>query len=311
MSAWTPARIGDLTGRRAFVTGATSGIGRQVALELVRHGAEVVFGSRDAERARELRRHLESEVPGARTAAVPLDLGTLESVRSGAEWARREWDGFDLLVNNAGIMAAPQRRSPEGFELHMATNHLAHFALTALLWPRLEARNARVVTVSSLFHALVKGIDPGSLETLGASRRYVRYRAYAESKLANLVFALELDRRLHASGSRASSVAAHPGYAATGLFRAGPSLGVRGPWSLAVQQVSRMIGQPAAMGAWPVLMAATTPGLASGSYVGPAGQGGLRGSPQLVGWSSVAGDPALGRTLWEASERAAGLTFHP
>ncbi|MFY0408484.1 SDR family NAD(P)-dependent oxidoreductase [Solicola sp. PLA-1-18] len=311
MTDWTPDRIGDLTGRRAFVTGATSGIGRFVALELVRHGAEVVVGARDSEKARELRRWLESEVQGARTGVVPLDLGSLSSVRAGAEWARTEWDGFDLLVNNAGIMAAPRRRSPEGFELHLATNHLAHFTLTALLWPRLAARDGRVVTVSSLFHTLVDRIDLAALTPLGSSRRYVRYRAYAESKLANLVFALELDRRLRDSRSRATSMAAHPGYASTGLFKGGPSIGARGPWSLAVQQVSRVVGQPAALGAWPVLMAATAPGLASGSYVGPSGQGGLRGTPQLVGWSSTAGDPRLGRDLWEASERAAGLTFRP
>ena len=306
---WSTSDIGDLSGTRALVTGVTGGLGFQTALGLARHGASLVVTARDADKAAATVRTIEGEVPGASVDLLLLDLADLSSVRHAAARALDSYDGFDLLINNAGIMATPDRRTADGFEMQIGTNHLGHFALTAHLWPALVARCARIVTVSSLFHSTVNGIDLRSLTADGAQRRYSRWRSYGESKLANLSFAIELDRRIHRAGLGMTSVAAHPGYSATNLYATGPRLGVRSPLSLGMHQISRIVAQPAHAGAWPTLMAATMPGLAGGSYVGPNGLGELRGRPQLVAMSAAARDEQLATALWEASERATGVRF--
>lgn len=306
---WSTSDIGDLSGTRALVTGVTGGLGFQTALGLARHGASLVVTARDADKAVASVRTIEGEVPGASVDLLLLDLADLSSVRHAAARAVESYDGFDLLINNAGIMATPDRRTADGFEMQVGTNHLGHFALTAHLWPALVDRQARVVTVSSLLHSTVDGIDLRSLTTAGAPRRYRKWRSYGESKLANLSFAIELDRRIHRAGLAMTSVAAHPGYSATNLTATGPRLGIRSPLSLGMHQISRIVAQPAYAGAWPSLMAATLPGLAGGSYVGPNGLGELRGRPQLVAMSAAARDEQLATALWEASERAVGLRF--
>jgi NAD(P)-dependent dehydrogenase (short-subunit alcohol dehydrogenase family) len=191
----------------------------------------------------------------------------------------------------------------------MGTNHLGHFAWTAELWPLLDASGARVVSVSSVAHTSVGRIDLDSLTRGGSSRRYRSWRSYGESKLANLMFALELDRRAKASGSTVVSVAAHPGYAATNLTKTGPSVGGLSLPGIGMHQITRLVGQPASHGAWPLLMAATDPTLTGGEYVGPRGLKGMRGRPTLVDSTAVSHDEALADDLWTASEAAVALDF--
>ena len=306
---WSTADIPDLSGRRAVVTGATGGLGLATATELARHGAAVTVTARDSVKGDEYVQQLRATVPAADVELQLLDLADLDSAKRAAEAVASRHDRIDILVNNAGVMATPDRTTADGFELQIGTNHLGHFAWTAALWPTLLASNARVVTVSSLMHATVKGIDLSSLTTAGSSRRYRRWKSYGESKLANLVFAKELDRRIKAAGLGVISVAAHPGYANTNLQSAGLNLGRSALPGQAMHQISRVIGQPAEHGAWPTLMAATDPALTGGEYVGPSGPGQMRGRPKLVGMTRAARDEQLADALWDASESATGVTF--
>jgi NAD(P)-dependent dehydrogenase (short-subunit alcohol dehydrogenase family) len=221
-------------------------------------------------------------------------------VRAFAERFRSKHDGLDLLVNNAGVMAPPRRRTADGFELQFGTNHLGHFALTGLLLPAMEGReDARVVTLSSNAHKFGR-IAFGNLS---GDRRYFRWRAYGQSKLANLLFALELDRRLRASGSTVKSLAAHPGYAATNLQSAAAPLFDR----LVMKVTDAVVAQNDEMGALPQLYAATQPGLAGGTYVGPDGPGEHRGHPTIVKPNGAARDEGNARRLWEVSEQLTGV----
>lgn len=308
-TGWSTKDIGDLDGTTALVTGATGGLGYCTALELLRHDADLVLTGRDGTRLRDVADRLRETVPGAHVHEIVMDLANLASVRHASQLVLGSFSRIDVLVNNAGIMAAPERRSADGFELHLATNHLGHFAWTAGLWPLLVRSRARVVTVSSLTHTMVKTVDLRSLSAKGAPRPYRRWRAYAESKLANLVFALELDRRVRAAGVDVTSVAAHPGLAATNLTATGPSLEGRRMWAVGMHQVTRAVGQSAAAGSWPLLMAATLPNLAGGSYIGPGRLNQARGRPRPVGMSAAARDESLARELWSASEAAVGAPF--
>ncbi len=223
MAKWTAADIPDLSGREAVVTGANSGLGFQTALELARHGARVVMACRDQGRGAQAVDRVRAAAPGAQVELGALDLAELASVRRFAAWyrERREREGLDLLVNNAGVMAIPHRRTADGFEMQLGTNHLGHFALTGLLLPLLTARpGARVVTVSSIAHR-AGWISFGNLQR---ERRYERWTAYGQAKLANLLFAFELQRRADAVGVDLLSMAAHPGYAATNLQAVGPQM---------------------------------------------------------------------------------------
>jgi NAD(P)-dependent dehydrogenase (short-subunit alcohol dehydrogenase family) len=298
---WTPDRIPDQSGRIAVVTGANSGLGRVTARELARKGAQVVLACRDVGKGEEARAAIERET-GGEVAVEQLDLASLESVRGFAERIGAAHEGIDLLVNNAGVMATPRRRTAEGFELQLGTNHLGHFALTGLLIGRLEGRqDARVVTVSSGAH---RG-GRVAFDNLGGERRYFRWRAYAQSKLANLLFALELERRLRAAGSTVASLAAHPGWAATNLQYAGPP-----KVDAAVMWVgNRLWAQSDEMGALPLLYAATEPGLAGGLFVGPDGIAAQRGYPQVETPSEAARDEAAARRLWAISEQLTGVHF--
>jgi NAD(P)-dependent dehydrogenase (short-subunit alcohol dehydrogenase family) len=301
---WTAADIPDQNGRTAVVTGANSGIGLVAARELARAGARVVLAVRNAEKGADAAREISAAVPEAEVEVEVglLDLGSLESVRGFAEWFGREHERLDLLINNAGVMAPPRQVTADGFELQFGTNHLGHFALTGLLLERMEGRgDARVVTVSSGAHRMGRM----NFEDLQGERRYGRWAAYGQSKLANLLFAFELDRRLRAGGSSVRSVAAHPGYAATNL----QSTAVPNPDRLFMAFTNRVLAQSAEMGALPTLYAATYPGLEGGSYVGPDGLFGQHGHPTLVGSSAAARDEAVARKLWEASEGLTGVLF--
>jgi NAD(P)-dependent dehydrogenase (short-subunit alcohol dehydrogenase family) len=299
---WTADLIPDQHGRVAAVTGANSGIGLVTARELAREGARVVLAARDTAKGDAAAREIEGAVPGAEVEVRTLDLASLASVRTFAERFRAEHDGLDMLINNAGLMAPPRRQTADGFELQLGTNHLGHFALTGLLIGRLEGRDdARVVTLSSGAHRMGR-ID---FDDLQGERRYMRWRAYGQSKLANLMFALELDRRLRAAGSTVSSLAAHPGYAATNLQSAAPPLLDR----LVMIVGNRVIAQSADMGALPTLYAATFPGLPGGTYVGPDGLAEQRGHPKAVSPSRAARDESVARRLWEVSEQLTGVRF--
>lgn len=306
---WTTEHIPDLTGRRAVVTGVTGGLGLATAIELARHGADLVVTARDAAKAGEATERITAAAPGAAVEVVSLDLADLHDVGRAAGEVVARLDRIDVLVNNAGIMATPRRTTVDGFELQIGTNHLGHFAWTAALWPVLSRSGARIVTVSSLAHSGASSVDLRSLTTEGSPRRYSRWKSYAESKLANMSFALELDRRARAAGFSVSSVGAHPGVSSTNLTRTGVGMSRNPLAGLAMHQLTRVISQSAEAGAWPLLMAATDPSLTGGEYIGPRSIGGTRGHPTRVATSAAATDPMLGTMLWQASEAATGSTF--
>ncbi len=292
---WTADRMPDQSGRVALVTGANSGLGLITARELARRGALVELACRNMEKGRAAHADVTTAASGPQPELEDLDLASLSSVRSFAERFKAKHDGLDLLINNAGVMAPPRRLTADGFELQLGTNHLGHFALTAQLLPLMEGReDARVVTLSSNAHKTVRGI---AFDNLNGDRRYFRWNAYGQSKLANLLFALELDRRLWARDSSVKSLAAHPGYAATNLQSAAAPLIDR----LVMKVGNAVIAQSDEMGALPVLYAATEPGLEGGTYAGPDGRGEHRGHPKVVKPNRAARDEETARRLWDVS----------
>ena len=308
--SWNTDDIPDLTGKRAVITGITGGLGFSTALELARHGAELVVTTRYATKGNESIARLRNEVPDVTVDLISLDLASLADAKRAATDVLA-YDRVDILINNAGIMATPRNTTVDGFELQIGTNHLGHFAWTATLWPLLKASDARIVTVSSLMHARATGIDLRTLTPEGSPRRYGRWKSYSESKLANLSFALELNRRVKAAGLGVVSVAAHPGYALTNLQKTGTSMGggINAIAGTAFQQVSRIVSQSAAMGAWPLLLAATDRSLTGGEYVGPSSLAQTRGRPKLVGMTRWARDADLAENLWDASAAATNTRF--
>jgi len=302
--------IPDQSGRIAVVTGANVGLGLEVSRALGRAGATVLMACRNMDKARAAIDEIRESAPGADLHALALDLASLASIRAFAGAAESRFpDGFDLLVNNAGVMMPPRRETADGFELQFGTNHLGHFALTGLLLSHIRPTgNSRVVTVSSAM-ARTGRID---FDDLGGERRYSRAGAYALSKLANLVFAIELQRRLGLAASPVESMAAHPGYAATDLQKAGPQIGGGLGSRLAAPFMALghlLLAQGAEDGAKPILYAATTPGLAGGSYIGPDGPGEMRGSPTVVRPVETATDRVTAERLWSESERLTGVTY--
>ena len=284
---WSTADIPALTGRTAVVTGANSGLGLETARALAAAGAHVVLAVRDVARGEQAAAQLSGDVTVRR-----LDLADLSSVRAFAGG----WSGdLDVLVNNAGIMHVPAGRTADGFELQFGTNHLGHFALTNLLLPHVTGR---VVTVSSMLHRSGEIV----LDDLNWERRpYSATGAYGQSKLANLLFTLELQRRLTAAGSSVRALAAHPGWAATNLQgRSGNRVK-----DAAMAVGNRLVASSSAQGALPTLLAATAD-LPGGSFTGPDGQF-MRGAPTLVGRSPAASDPELARRLWTASAELTGV----
>lgn len=306
--SWSAQDIPDLTGTRAVVTGVTGGLGFHTALELGRKGAALVVTARNPKKADATVARLRAELPDVDLETLALDLADLADVERAADELTSRHDRIDLLVNNAGIMIPPKSATADGFELQMGTNHLGHFAWSARLWPVLKASDARVVTVSSLAHTGANGVDLRALTPEGSPRRYRRWQTYAESKLANLSFALELDRRAKAAGLGVVSVAAHPGYANTELQQTGLKMG-NPMLGFGLHQISRVVGQSAAAGALPSLRAATDESFTGGEYVGPNLLGQMRGKPVLVGMTRAARDEELADNLWTASELATGVTF--
>lgn len=293
MTKWTAADIPDQTGRTFVVTGANSGLGLETARRLAEHGAHVIMTARDPEKGRAAA----AQLPGS-VEVRTLDLADLESVARFAAGVERA----DVLVNNAGVMMTPRRLTAQGFELQLGTNHLGHFALTALLYPVLRAGSApRIVTVSSGLHRR-GSID---FDDLAAERSYSPTRAYAQSKFANVLFALELDRRLRAAGSPVISVLAHPGYAATNLQTSGPT----GPIAFFGRIGNLLLAQHVSKGALNQLYAATAPDVQSGEFYGPDGLGESRGHPKLVKPVHSATAPAPARQLWEVSEKLTNVPF--
>lgn len=303
--SWTLASIPDLTGRTYLVTGVTSGIGRETALVLAENGARVVLAARAASKLASTRDELREQVPDAEFVELIVDLADLSSVRRAAGQAAT-LGPLDVLINNAGVMATPSTRTVDGLELQMATNHFGPFLLTGLLLPQLVASgDGRVVTVSSLAHRLA-----GSAPLTDPHRQVGRYRrwpVYAQSKLANLLFTYELDRRLRGAEMPMRAVAAHPGYSATHLLAAGQT-GRPGLASSILDATMKATAQPARFGALPTLMAATAD-VPGSTYVGPGGPGQVRGLPQLVGSSGLSRDRDAQRRLWEISEEVASLDY--
>jgi NAD(P)-dependent dehydrogenase (short-subunit alcohol dehydrogenase family) len=302
MAGSTQAEISSQLDKTAVVTGATGGLGYETALALAKAGAEVVLTGRDDRKGRSAIEKISHEVTGAKVSYQHLDLASLASV---ADFAQRMQarPSLDLLINNAGVMALPRRQTTaDGFEMQFGTNHLGHFALTARLLPLLRrASGPRVVSVSSLAHR-TGFIDFGDLQ---GARVYSPWKAYGQSKLATLMFALELQRRSDAAGWNLISSAAHPGFARTGLFASGPG----GLLSLATDFAAPFFGHSAADGARPILFAATSPQAKPGAYYGPGGMGELRGAPAPALIMPQARDAAAAARLWDVSEQLAGTSF--
>src|SRR5471030_337198 len=303
MTSWRARDIPDLTGRRAIVTGANSGLGFQSALQLARHGASVLMTSRSATSGEDALGRVRAVVPQAKISCRHLDLADLDSVR---EFAGSNTEPIDILVNNAGVMAIPPRRTADGFEMQLGTNHLGHFALTGLLLPALlSGPGARVVTVSSTVHRT------GSMnfDDLISEQSYRPWQAYAQSKLANLLFMRELDRRVRAAGLDLVSLAAHPGYASTNLQSVGPRMAQRRLTGAAMKIGTMVLGQSAASGALPQLYAATAPGVHGGDYYGPRGLAEQRGLPKKVSMSANACDDGAALQFWDRSMLLTKIKF--
>jgi NAD(P)-dependent dehydrogenase (short-subunit alcohol dehydrogenase family) len=298
----TQAEIPSQLGKTAVVTGSTGGLGYETVLVLAKTGAEIILTGRDDRKAQLALERISREVVGARIFYEHLDLASLASI---ADFAQRMQvrQSLDLLINNAGVMALPRRQTTaDGFEMQFGTNYLGHFALTARLMPLLRcASGPRVVSVSSLAHR-TGSIDFGDLQ---GTRLYSPWKAYGQSKLACLIFALELQRRSDVAGWNLTSDAAHPGFSRTNLFASGPG----GLLSVATDFAAPFFGHSAADGARPILFAATSPQAKPGAYYGPGGFGELRGAPAPALIMPKARDAATAARLWDVSEKLTGTSF--
>jgi len=305
MSLWTANDIPNLTGRIAIVTGATSGIGFEAALALAGKGAETVLAVRDVTRGEACAARIRAQHPNAKLQVMALDLASLDSVKKFAETAST-LPAIDILLNNAGLGFQPTRSvTKDGFERQFGTNHLGHFALTGRLIPTLlKAAAPRVVTIASLAHRRGRI----NFDDLQSAKGYSGNAVYSQSKLANLMFALELDRRARSANSKLLSAAAHPGLSTTGFIAATEMPG----WQRAIGGVvMQLLGQNAAHGALPGLYAATMPDVAGGQYWGPDGMREMRGAPALAKIFPQAQDEAAAARLWTVSETLTGVTFPP
>lgn len=297
---WDESRIPDQSGKTFIVTGANSGLGWETTKALAQKGGKVIMACRNKEKATKAREEILIEVPQAELKVLPLDLADLDSVRAFAEQFQREESRLDVLINNAGLMALPLRRTAQGFEMQFGVNHLGHFALTQHLLPMLQAgQPSRVVNVSSIAHRFGKI----NFNDLNWNKRYKKWGAYSQSKLANIHFTKELDRSMQAEGHKVHSYAAHPGYASTKLQTKGSEMtGSRfGKWIM--NTGNRLLAQSAYMGALPTLMAATEPDLIPGSLYGPKG---LKGHPVLNKLKAFAEDEGVAKRLWDASLELVG-----
>ena len=302
---WTPDDIGNQRGRTALITGANTGLGFATARALAEHGAAVILACRDLTKAEAAAARINTHVPDASVSTLQLDLASLASIRAAAAKVRADHPAVDLLINNAGVIHPGHARTEDGFELHLGTNHLGHFALTVLLLDRLlPIAGSRVVTVSSNAHRRARI----HFDDLQLDREYSLNNAYGQSKLANLLFTWELQRRLAAAGASTVAVAAHPGNAHTDVARHMPAP-VRLAFSPHLRPVNWWIMQGAAAGALPVLRAAVDPTVSGGDYYGPGGAFGFTGPAIRVQAGRPAGDADAQRRLWEESERLTGVRY--
>jgi NAD(P)-dependent dehydrogenase (short-subunit alcohol dehydrogenase family) len=303
---WTTDDLGDLSGRTVLVTGANSGLGLRSAEALAAHGARVLLGCRNPKKGGTARDQVEAVATGAAPELVLCDLADLSSVHAAADDVAGRTDRLDGLLNNAGVMALPRRDTADGFEAQFGTNHLGHFALTGRLLPALLAAPApRVVTTSSTMHRVGR-IDWDDLQH---ERHYRKWPAYGQSKLANLLFAFELDRRAKAAASPLLSLAAHPGYANTHLQAAGPEMAGSRLNEQMMGLSNRVFAQSDAAGALPQLRALTDPELVGGEFLGPGGLGEMHGSPKVVKAKRAAYDAADATRLWDVSVELTGVTY--
>jgi NAD(P)-dependent dehydrogenase (short-subunit alcohol dehydrogenase family) len=299
---WTTSDIPDQNDRVAIVTGANTGLGYHAAAALAQTGAHVVLAVRNLEKGNLALARIVAAHPHANVTLQELDLSSLSSVRAAAAALRKAYPRIDLLINNAGVMWTPKQVTDDGFEMQFGTNHLGHFALTALLLDNLlPVRGSRVVTVSSTAHRLRAAIH---FDDLQWEHSYDRYAAYGQSKLANLLFTHELQRRLADHHTNTIAVAAHPGASSTELGRSVPTL-IKPLFALA----GTVLFQGAAMGSLPTLRAATDPGVEGGQYYGPDGLGEQRGHPKEVSSSAQSHDEDLQHRLWAVSEELTGVTY--
>lgn len=302
---FTPADIPPQRGRVFLVTGANGGLGKQTAVALATAGGRVILACKNMERGKMAFDEVARASQDAEPLLVPLDLGSLESVREAAEEVAGSVEVVDVVVNNAGIMATLYKETKDGIEGQIGVNHFGHFALVGRLLPQLlAARNPRVVTVTSLMHARGK-LDVSDLNY--RKRTYRRFDAYARSKLANILYTAELARRAERAGSPLVSVAAHPGVAGTDLFD--PIVPTIFNARTAVRQMAAMMANSAEQGAYSQLYAATMPDVRNNDYLGPTGFGGVRGAVARGQRSKAAWDQELARTLWEASVELTGVDY--
>lgn len=302
MSSFNFSTIPNQSGRIAIVTGANTGLGYETALALAQKDLHVILACRNQAKADAARERILSQVPDANVEVRLIDLSKLASVREFAEAYLATYDRLDLLINNAGVMAPPYTQTEEGFELQMGANYFGHFLLTGLLLPHLQATSgARIVALGSLAHRSGH-ID---FSDINSEKKYVRMKAYAQSKLACLIHAIELQRRLEQSGSDTLSVAAHPGGSATDLGRYVPK------WLFLILRYTLLplVTQSAADGAQPTLQAALGEDVKGGEYFGPQGMQELKGPSGRASLSVEATDPAVGRRLWELSEQMTGIRY--
>ncbi|MFA9503165.1 oxidoreductase [Natrinema sp. H-ect1] len=302
---WTADDIPDQSGRTIVITGANSGIGLEATRELARNGATVIMACRSTERGADAADGIREDIPGADLRVEACDLGDLASVR---DFAARLEESIDVLVNNAGVMAIPRSETDDGFETQFGVNHLGHFALTGLLLENLGLEtepDSRVVTVSSGVHENGK-ID---FDDLQHEDGYDKWDAYAQSKLANVLFAYELERRLLTADANAASMAVHPGYANTQLQLRGPEQSGSRLRKAAMRVLNTVAAQSAAMGALPTLYAATAPEAEGGAYYGPGGLMNMRGTPERQASSDRSYDEDTARRLWRVSSELTGVTY--
>ena len=297
---WRPEQLLDLEGCTYLITGGNSGIGLEAAKMLAAAGGDIVIACRNPAKAATARKEIDAAGPGS-CSVISLDLSSLDSVERAADTVLEGWDSLDGLINNAGIMQTPETRTEDGFELQLATNHLGHFLFAGKLLGLVEAAGGRIVVVSSIAHRLGKI----NFDDLMFEKRYSASLAYGQSKLANLMFALELDRRLRAADSPASCIACHPGYSATELQSTGPT----GLLNTTYKFLNAVVAQPAYNGAIPTVLAAAGEEAEPGGYYGPQSLGEARGRVGDAAISRRARDEAAAARLWEASEELVGFRW--
>ena len=299
-SDWKPSQLGDLSGKTFAITGSNSGIGFEAARMLGERGAKVIMACRSIDKGKTARDKLKETCIGD-VDLVQVDLSDLSSVRKGADEIRARTNLIDGLVNNAGIMMTPQKKTVDGFDLQMGTNHLGHFLLSGLLFDRVEAAHGRIVVVSSIAH---KG-GALNLDDLMSDQKYSPTRAYAQSKLANLMFSFELDRRLQAAGSKANCIACHPGYTDTNLQSTGPTGLLKIFWS----SMNKIAAQGLEAGATPAVLAAAGKEAKPGAFYGPGRMGETRGPISDANVADYAFDREKQTRLWEESEKLVGFEW--